>query len=106
MVSTISVNLRDRTDFDAFQQRWNARLLQIDPSLQLRARRQTSGELEKNLRGVQIASYLSGTISMLTATFIIFSALSMGVSERQRTLAMLRAVGAVRAQIFQLVLLE
>ncbi len=106
MVSTISVNLRDRTNFDAFQQRWNARLQQIDPSLQLRARRQTSGELEKNLRGIQIASYLSGTISMLTATFIIFSALSMGVSERQRTLAMLRAIGAVRTQVFGLVMLE
>jgi putative ABC transport system permease protein len=106
LVSSISVNLRNKTDFDVFQQRWTARLRQIDPNLRLRARRQSSGELEKNLRGVQIASYLSGTISMLTATFIIFSALSMGVSERQRTLAMLRAVGAVRAQIFQLVLLE
>jgi putative ABC transport system permease protein len=106
MVSTISVNLRDKTNFDAFQQRWNARLRQIDPSLRLRARRQSSGELEKNLRGVQIASYLSGTISMLTATFIVFSALSMGVSERQRTLAMLRAIGAVRSQVFQLVILE
>ena len=106
LVSTISVNLRDKTDFDAFQKRWTARLGQIDPSLRFRARRQSSGELEKNLRGVQIASYLGGTISMLTATFIVFSALSMGVSERQRTLAMLRAIGAVRSQVFQLVILE
>jgi putative ABC transport system permease protein len=106
MVSTISVNLRDRVNFDAFQQRWTARLAKVDPNLRLRARRQSSGELQKNLRGVQIASYLSGTVSMLTATFIIFSALSMGVSERQRTLAMLRAIGAVRAQVFQLVILE
>lgn len=106
LVSTISVNLRDKVNFDAFQQRWTERLKEIDPNLRLRARRQSSGELEKNLRGVQIASYLSGTISMLTATFIVFSALSMGVSERQRTLAMLRAIGAIRTQVFQLVILE
>jgi putative ABC transport system permease protein len=106
MVSTISINLKDKANFAAFQERWTERLKQIDPSLQLRARRQASGELEKNLRGVQIASYLSGTISMLTATFIIFSAMSMGVSERQRTLAMLRAIGAVRMQVFQLVIME
>ena len=41
-------------------------------------------------------SYLGGTVSMLAATFIVFSALAMGVSERQRTLAMMRAVGAFR----------
>jgi len=106
LVSSISINLKGKSNFEAFEQRWNTRLLQIDPNLRLRARRQTSGELEKNLRGVQIASYLSGMISMLTATFIIFSALSMGVSERQRTLAMLRAIGAERRQVFQLVLAE
>ena len=39
-------------------------------------------------------SYLGGTVSMLAATFIVFSSLSMGVTERQRTLAMLRAIGA------------
>jgi len=105
-VSSISINLRDKVNFDAFERRWTARLAQVDSSLRLRARRQNSGELEKNLRGVQIASYLGGTISMLTAMFIIFSALSMGVSERQRTLAMLRAIGAVRAQVFELVVLE
>ena len=106
MVSTISVNLRDKTNFDAFQQRWNARLRQIDPSLRLALAGKVPGELKKNLRGVQIASYLSGTISMLTATFIVFSALSMGVSERQRTLAMFRTDWCGQTQVFQLVILE
>ena len=43
---------------------------------------------------------------MLAATFIIFSALSMGVAERQRSLAMLRAVGAFKHQIGALVVYE
>jgi putative ABC transport system permease protein len=49
---------------------------------------------------------MGGAVSMLTAMFIIFSALSMGVTERQRVLAMLRAVGAERGQVFRLILLE
>ncbi|MGD0388089.1 MAG: FtsX-like permease family protein [Tepidisphaeraceae bacterium] len=106
LVSSISVNLHGKADFDAFQKRWTARLAQVDPSLQLRMRRQNAGDLEKNLRGVQMAAYLGGMVSMLTAMFVIFSALSMGVTERQRTLAMLRAVGAVRSQVFLLVTLE
>ncbi len=106
LVSRISIYLRDSTNFDAFKHRWTDQLAKIDPNLHIRMRRENAGELDKNLRGVQILSYLGGTIAMLTAMFIIFSALSMGVTERQRTLGMLRAVGAVKAQIFQLVMLE
>jgi putative ABC transport system permease protein len=106
LVSRISIYLHENANFDAFKQRWTARLAQVDPNLRLRMRRENAGQLERNLRGVQILSYLGGAVSMLTAMFIIFSALSMGVTERQRTLAMLRAIGAVKAQVFQLVLLE
>ncbi len=105
-VSRISIYLRDKSDFAAFKQRWTARLAQSEPGLQLHMRRENAGELERNLRAVQILSYFGGAVSMLTAMFIIFSALSMGVTERQRVLAMLRAVGAVKSQVFQLVLLE
>src|SRR5205814_8312021 len=47
-----------------------------------------------------------GAVSMLAATFIVFSTLSMGVTERQRTLAMLRAIGAYRGQVARLVIIE
>ncbi len=106
LISRIGIYLRDGANFDAFKRRWTDRLAQIDPNLHVRMRRENTGELEKNLRGVQILSYVAGSIAMLTAMFIIFSALSMGVTERQRTLGMLRAVGAVKSQVFQLVLLE
>jgi putative ABC transport system permease protein len=106
LVSTISINLRPGVDESGFEKAWTEKLAKIDPALRVRLRPENSGDLERNLRGVQIAAYLGGTVAMLTATFIIFSALSMGVSERQRTLAMLRAIGAVRAQVVQLVLVE
>jgi putative ABC transport system permease protein len=106
LVSRISIDLREKSDFDGFQRRWTARLAKTDPNLRLRMRRESAGQLERNLRAVRILSYLGGMVSMLTAMFIIFSAVSMGVSERQRTLAMLRAVGAVRSQVFRLVVFE
>src|SRR3712207_8010032 len=53
-------------------------------------------EVDQNLQGVQALSYLGGAVSMLAATFIVFSTLSKGATERQRTLAMLRAVGGLR----------
>ena len=62
--------------------------------------------MDDNLPGLEVTSYLGGMTSMLAATFIVFSALSMGVSERQRTLAMLRAVGAYRWQVAELVVIE
>jgi putative ABC transport system permease protein len=106
LVSTISINLHTGVDESAFEKAWVQKLVKIDPALRLRLRPENSGDVERNLRGLQIAAYLGGTVAMLTATFIIFSALSMGVSERQRTLAMLRAVGAVRTQIVNLVIIE
>ncbi|MDP9172491.1 MAG: ABC transporter permease [Planctomycetota bacterium] len=106
LVTRISIDLRAGADYNAFKQRWTDRLATIDKNLRLHMRRENAGELEHKLRSVQLLSYLGGAVSMLTAMFIIFSALSMGVTERQRTLAMLRAVGATRAQIFTLVVLE
>ena len=105
-VSRILVDTKPEADLDAFEARWEPRLAAVDPNLKLRTARETRRQMDKNLQGVHALSYLGGTVSMLAATFIVFSALSMGVSERQRTLAMLRAVGALRGQIGWLVVLE
>ena len=63
-------------------------------------------QLNENLRSLHLLSYLGGAIAMLAAAFIIFSTLSMGVAERQRMLAMLRAVGAQKKQVAALVIVE
>jgi putative ABC transport system permease protein len=105
-VSRITIFLKPGSDFAAFQKRWTAKLASISSNLRLEMRRDAPGELTKNLQIIHIVSYFGGCASMLTAMFITFSALSMGVTERHRTLAMLRAIGAVRAQVFRLVVLE
>ena len=105
-VSRISIDTKPEVDLDAFEARWKPRLEAVDPNLKIRTARQTRREMDKNLMGIHALSYLGGTVSMLAATFIVLSALSMGVAERQRTLAMLRAVGAYRGQVGWLVVLE
>ena len=105
-VSRIWVDLKRGVDAQAWAQRWEPKILAAEPNLKLRLARDTRREMDKQLEGVHLISYLGGTVSMLAATFIVFSALSMGVAERQRTLAMLRAVGAFKAQIGWLVVGE
>ena len=105
-VSKIEIDLKDGVDSNQFIARWDKRLKEIDPLLTLRTRSDKRKEFDQNLQGVRMMSYLGGMVSMLAATFIVFSTLSMGVSERQRTLAMLRAIGAYKSQLAILVVAE
>ncbi|QDT52631.1 ABC transporter permease YtrF precursor [Caulifigura coniformis] len=51
-------------------------------------------------------AYFVTALSILASAFIIFTTLSMGVNERARQLAVLRAVGLKRSQVARLVLME
>ncbi len=105
-INRITLEFNKGVDGRAFEKRMTTVLQKIDPNAKLRLTRDTRAELDKQLFAVELLSYLGGTVSMLAATFIVFSALSMGVTERQRTLAMLRAVGAFRGQVGVLVVYE
>jgi putative ABC transport system permease protein len=106
MVNRIQVDLKPQVNESDFVAKWTPKLKAIDPGLTLRLGRDVRAVVDRNLFSVHLLSYLGGSISMLAATFIIFSALSMGVTERSRTLAMMRAVGALRMQVAQLVVVE
>lgn len=56
--------------------------------------------------GARKQAYFVTALSILASAFIIFTTLSMGVNERARQLAILRAVGLRRAQVASLVLVE
>jgi putative ABC transport system permease protein len=116
-VSRISIDFSTGVNPDEFASRWNARLAQIDAAeakskgtaivpLELHLLSHEKDMLDVNMRSVRLLSYVGGAVSMLAATFIIFSSLSMGVAERQRTLAMLRAIGATRKQVASLIIRE
>jgi len=105
-VSRILVDLKRSDTEDAFIARWTEPLRKMEPEMRLRRSGERRREMEQNLEGAQLLSYMGGTVAMLAATFIVFATLSMGVAERQRTLAMLRAVGAESRQIGSLVVYE
>ncbi|MEW4569706.1 ABC transporter permease [Tautonia sp. JC769] len=56
--------------------------------------------------GSRALAYSATGIALMAALFIIFTTLSMGVSERGRELAVLRAVGMTRGQVAGMVVLE
>jgi putative ABC transport system permease protein len=116
-LTQIAIDFKPGADPAEFSQRWTPRLDQIAADqaresgtpiapIKLRLVNQDRATMDLNLRSVHILSYLGGAVSMLAATFIIFSSLAMGINERQRTLAMLRAIGATRGQIAVMVVWE
>jgi putative ABC transport system permease protein len=106
MVNRVQVDLKPAASQNDFAARWKSQLQTIDPALTLRLGRDVRQVVDNNLQGLHLMSYLGGSVSMLAATFIIFSALSMGVTERSRVLAMMRAIGAQRGQVAGLVVTE
>jgi ABC-type lipoprotein release transport system permease subunit len=105
-VNRVMVDLKPGVKTDEFVARWKPKIAAFDSSLAIKEGRDVRDRMDKNLSGLHVLSYLGGTVSMLAATFIIFSALSMGVTERSRTLAMLRAIGASRGQVGSVVIIE
>lgn len=105
-VTRIMIDVKPGADVLKFAQRCRATLLVYDPLLQLKTTEENRAEMDRNLEGMHMMSYLGGMVSMLAATFIVFSTLSMGVAEQQRSLAMLRAIGAFKSQLARLVLCE
>lgn len=104
--SLIRLQFQPGADGDAFVARWKDRIKAADPKGRLKLTRQTREEIARNFIGLRMISMLAASVTMLAAAFIIVATLSMGVAERQRTLAMLRAVGASKIRVFKLVLLE
>jgi putative ABC transport system permease protein len=105
-ITRVMIDLKDGADDRAFEARWKPKLATIDPTLKFKLASDNRREMDKNLQGLHVLSYLGGMVSMVAATFIVFSALSMGVAERQRMLGMLRAIGAYRGQLGWLVITE
>ncbi|HEY1684111.1 MAG TPA: FtsX-like permease family protein [Tepidisphaeraceae bacterium] len=105
-VSRIMIDLKTGEKVEPFVADWQKRLDKIDPALHIETNQQVQENLDKNLAGLQMLSMMGGAVSMGAAAFILFSSLSMGVLERQRILAMLRAIGLLKNQVAFFVIIE
>ncbi|MGD8450607.1 MAG: ABC transporter permease [Phycisphaerae bacterium] len=107
-ISFVGVVIKPDVDVTQFRFGWATRLSAFDTPCQF----QDSHDIEETLdqsasaENMRMQAYAATGISLLAALFIIFSTLNIGVTERTRQLAILRAVVLTRAQVAQLILIE
>ncbi len=100
--------LKNGFKVEEFKQNWTPRLAQAGSVSELVSLADVDSELQDSTTNETVKSqaYAATGISLLAALFIIFSTLSMGVDERIRQFAMLRAVSFTKAQVATMILLE
>ncbi|MFI4876059.1 MAG: ABC transporter permease, partial [Blastopirellula sp. JB062] len=104
----INVRLQDSHALAEFEKRWATRLAELEIPLEILATPQLQAEMSANrpTRQIRSQAYSATGLSLLTALFIVFTTLSMGVQERSRQLAILRAVAFSRRQVAALIVAE
>jgi putative ABC transport system permease protein len=95
-LSQIDIELDDGVDPEAFAATHTG---DLGPTVLIQTTERITSGVEKNLAASQLGLVLVGAIALLCAGFIIMTGLTTGVAEQQRTLAVLRCIGAERIQI-------
>lgn len=106
--NVLQIAFRDGVTFDDFQNVWKSKLEASEPPLRLvgYAEVRTGMERSSSVASRRSQAWAATGMACLAAVFIIFSTLSMGVSERAREFAMLRAVALTRKQLAGVIALE
>lgn len=107
-VSFIQIILREGANTRAFQQRWSDRLAKLDLPGEVLTEQEIRVGLEQEYVATETRNQAYGATGMalVAGVFIVFTTLSMGVTERSRQLAMLRAIALTRWQVATLVAAE
>lgn len=95
-LSRIEIDLEDGVDPERFAARHTGSL---GPRVLVQTTERITSGVEKNMAASQLGLVLVGGIALLCAAFIIMTGLTTGVAEQQRTLAVLRCIGAERHQL-------
>lgn len=107
-ISFIGVSLKPGADITKFRYGWSPKLAALSPPGQFQEAHDIEEALDESASAdnVRTQAHMATIVSMLAALFIIFSTLNMGVGERVRQLAILRAVSLTRLQIGGMVIFE
>ena len=95
-LTDIELKLDDGIDPDAFVTLHEDEVL---PEALLQTTGRITSGVEQNMQASQLGFVLISVIALISAAFIITTGLTTGVAEQQRTLAVLRAIGARRDQL-------
>jgi putative ABC transport system permease protein len=108
VVTFVGLRLREGVDVHAFRYAWGPRLSNFAAPAQF----QEDHDLEEQLdeaaaaENLKLQAYAATLMAMLLAFLVIFNTLNMGVSERTRQFAMLRAIAFTRAEVARIVFVE
>lgn len=107
-ISFVGVSLKPDADLTQFRFQWSPRLSALSTPTQFQEAHDIEEALDESASAdnVKLQAQMATVVSMLAALFIIFSTLNMGVSERIRQLAILRAVALTRGQVGALIAIE
>jgi len=99
---------KPETNQPQFRERWMAKIAAAKPTAEFQSLADVDEELNNSAgsESIKIQAYSATGISMLAALFIIFTTLSMGVHERIRQFAVLRAVALTKQQIAGIIFFE
>ena len=95
-LTDIELKLDPDIDPQAFADAHERRVL---PGAMLQTTGRITSGVEQNMQASSLGFVLISVISLISAAFIITTGLTTGVAEQQRTLAVLRAIGARRGQL-------
>jgi putative ABC transport system permease protein len=100
--------LKRGASIEEFRSRWEKKLAEGKPAVELMSLAEIGAELDNSSTSdsVRNQAYSATGISLLAALFIILTTLSMGVDERVRQFAVLRAVAFTKSQIAVMIVFE
>lgn len=106
--NVLQISLRDGVEVEEFRNVWKSRFESSQPSVRLVDYDDVRGGMEstRSTASQRSQAWAATGMASLAAVFIIFSTLIMGVSERTREFAMLRAVALTRSQLAGVVAFE
>lgn len=107
-VRLVGVSLRPDADVTKFRFGWAPRLSRFANPVQFQEAHDIEEALDQSAaaQNVLIQAFAAGGIALLVALLVTFCTLSMGVNERVRQFAVLRAVVFTRGQVRALILFE
>jgi len=109
-VNLINVQLKPeaKSQIAPFRNTWEVRIAQTRPAASLLGVEDIKTGIEEGMMGrrARQQAWAATGLSLLAALFIIFTTLSMGVTERVRQFAIMRAVGLTRGQVALVIAME
>jgi putative ABC transport system permease protein len=108
VLSLIAVKLRDEAAVSDFRNSWAGKLAAFTPAGSFVADEEIDAGLAQSFsaQSARNQAYAATGMSLLASLFIVFTTLSMGVDERIRQFAMLRAIALSRWQIAGIIIIE